>query len=433
MHPILRLIGIVFVFFVALVAWATLGGVTDSRSNQQQYALEGSVADLWGSPQVQKAPSFELHWETTEYDLKDVYDAKGRKTTIQVPRAVPHQLDLSPVSTRLTADLHLDERRKGLLWFPLYDVAFDGTWTLKNPADAERWLTITFPFPDERGLYDGFRFVVDGEDIAARLRPESGVVSTSVLVPANGTATFGAGYRSRGMSTWTYQPTEGVGQVEDFQLAMTTDFAAIDYPSMAMSPTTRTEQGGGWRLDWTFDRLVTGYTMGMVMPTRVQPGELASELSFSAPISLGLFFLWIYVLGLLKGIEIHPVNYLFIAAAFFSFNLLFAYTADHFEVERAFVVASAVSVVLVVSYLRLVVGARFALLEAGVAQVLYQVGFSTAHFFEGYTGLTITVLGILTLFALMQLTGRIQWSELLRGKPTAPAAPTPAPAPVPAG
>jgi len=425
----LRLIGIAFVFILALVAWATLGGVTSSRAGQQQWALEGSVADLWGSPQVQKAPSFQLRWEVTEYDLKDVYDAKGRKTTIQVPRAVPKSLALSPSSTRVRADLHLDERRKGLVWFPLYDVDFEGTWTLTNPTAEDRWLAITFPFPDERGLYDGFRFVVDGEDVAARLRPEAGVVATTVALPPGATVSFAAAYRSRGMSTWTYAPTEGVGQVEDFQLAMTTDFAAIDYPAMAMSPTTRSDEGQGWKLDWVFDRLVTGYTIGMVMPTRVQPGELASELSFSAPISLGLFFLWIYVLGLLKGIEIHPVNYLFIAAAFFSFNLLFAYTADHLEVERAFALASAVSVLLVASYLRLVVGARFALLEAGIAQVLYQVGFGTAHFYEGYTGLTITVLGILTLFALMQLTGRIEWGELLRGRSAPPAVPAPTPAP----
>jgi hypothetical protein len=32
---------------------------------------------------------------------------------------------------------------------------------------------------------------------------------------------------------------------------------------------------------------------------------------------------------------------------------------------------------------------------------LYQVGFSIAHFHEGYTGLSVTVLVILTLFLLM--------------------------------
>jgi hypothetical protein len=71
-----------------------------------------------------------------------------------------------------------------------------------------------------------------------------------------------------------------------------------------------------------------------------------------------------------------------------------------------------VSVFLVVSYLRLAVGLRFAAVEAGLAQLVYLVLFSYAHFFQGFTGLIVTIGSILTLFALMQLTGRIRWSEV---------------------
>jgi len=166
-------------------------------------------------------------------------------------------------------------------------------------------------------------------------------------------------------------------------------------------------------LSWKFDSLVTGHGIGMVMPTRVQPGELATVLSFSAPISLFFFFLVIYVLATIRGIDIHPMNYFLIAGAFFAFHLLFAYSADHLPVEAAFATCSVVSVALVVSYLRLVVSASFALREAALAQIVYLVGFSLAHFWEGFTGLTVTVLAIVTLFLLMQLTGRVRWSELL--------------------
>jgi hypothetical protein len=69
------------------------------------------------------------------------------------------------------------------------------------------------------------------------------------------------------------------------------------------------------------------------------------------------------------------------------------------------------SVSLVVSYLRLVVGLRFAAVEAGLAQVCYLVLFSYAFFLDGYTGLVVTIGAIVTLFATMQLTGRIRWSE----------------------
>jgi hypothetical protein len=37
--------------------------------------------------------------------------------------------------------------------------------------------------------------------------------------------------------------------------------------------------------------------------------------------------------------------------------------------------------------------------------------FSYAFFFEGFTGLAVTIGAILTLFVVMQMTGRIQWAE----------------------
>ena len=80
----------------------------------------------------------------------------------------------------------------------------------------------------------------------------------------------------------------------------------------------------------------------------------------------------------LRGIDIHPVNYLFLAGAFFVFHLLFAYTADRPHGGVGLRPRRPVTVVFVVSYLRLVVSSRFAFVEAGLAQLVYLVGFSLA-------------------------------------------------------
>jgi hypothetical protein len=37
--------------------------------------------------------------------------------------------------------------------------------------------------------------------------------------------------------------------------------------------------------------------------------------------------------------------------------------------------------------------------------------FSYAFFFDGYTGLSITIGAILTLFVVMQMTARVQWAQ----------------------
>jgi inner membrane protein involved in colicin E2 resistance len=123
------------------------------------------------------------------------------------------------------------------------------------------------------------------------------------------------------------------------------------------------------------------------------------------------------ILGALRGRNLHPVNYAFLSAAFFAFHLLLAYLVDHVNVHAAFAAAAAASVFLVVSYLRLVAGMGAALREAGVAQVVFLVLFSYAFFFEGYTGLTVTVGAVLTLFVLMQLTGRVDWGRVFERGP----------------
>jgi len=121
----------------------------------------------------------------------------------------------------------------------------------------------------------------------------------------------------------------------------------------------------------------------------------------------------------MRGIELHPMNYFFLAAAFFSFHLLLAYLVDHISIHTAFTISSIVSIFLVISYLRLVTGTRFAAREAGLAQFIYLVMFSYAFFFKGLTGLAITIGSSLTLFVVMQMTGRMRWSEKFAIKPSA--------------
>jgi inner membrane protein involved in colicin E2 resistance len=204
---------------------------------------------------------------------------------------------------------------------------------------------------------------------------------------------------------------------------MTTDFRAVDFPAGTISPSEKREQGDGWLLTWRFGTLVTGQTIGMDLPNRLNPGPLAARITMFAPVSLLFFLSVMLILGVLQQRPLHPMNYAFLSAAFFAFHLLLAYLADHIDIHVAFVLSSAVSVVLVVSYLRIVAGAAFALFRAGAAQLVFLVLFSYAFFFEGYTGLTVTIGAILTLFVLMQMTARVDWSHGLPPAGPVPAAP----------
>ena len=118
------------------------------------------------------------------------------------------------------------------------------------------------------------------------------------------------------------------------------------------------------------------------------------------------------------------MHFFFLAAAFFAFHLLFAYLADQVDIHLAFGIAAVTSLALTVSYLRLVLGPRFAFMAAGTAQLVYLVLFSYAFFFKGLTGLAITIGAIVTLFVLMQATARVDWRAIFAGRGTTVAAVT---------
>jgi inner membrane protein involved in colicin E2 resistance len=248
------------------------------------------------------------------------------------------------------------------------------------------------------------------------------ILATTVMYRTNDQGTMGeatvgpnqiadvhVAYRSQGLSSWRYKLADGVAQARDFQLTMRTNFKAIDFADDTLSPTSKQPTVDGWDLTWRYSNLVSGFQIGMTMPDKLQPGPLAGEISYAAP--LFFFFFLMFIITTLRGIDLHPMNYFFLAGASFAFHLLLAYLVDHISIHAAMAIASVVSVALVVSYLRLVAGIRFAVVEAGTAQLIYLVLFSYAFFWKGFTGLAITVISVITLFVVMQATGRIRWSE----------------------
>jgi len=310
--------------------------------------------------------------------------------------------------SRIRVALDLEQRQKGLLWFPTYRVAFHGDYLFRNTTPSDE-VTIRLAFPVPEAIYDDLVLRVDGQPVPTTT--VDGAVSTVVRRSPGSRIRVTTGYRSQGMKTWNYSFGEKVSQVHDFALEMRTNFAAIDFASGTLSPTEKKGAGAGWVLTWKYTNVVTGYGIGMVMPEKLQPGPLAGRISFFAPVSLLFFFFLMVVITAMRKIDLHPMHYFFLAAAFFAFHLLLAYLADHISIHAAFAICSAVSIFLVVSYLRIVVNATFAWREAALAQFVYLVLFSYAFFFQGFTGLAITIGAIISLFVAMQVTARVDWGK----------------------
>ena len=393
-----RIIAIVFIFICTSVAWAILSGTIFQRTYDTGAISSSRVASTWGTAQNQAPPTASF---TTKVDKKEETFEDGKKVIKTVTEEFETPLPLE--SSKIDVDLNLEHRQKGLLWYSTYKVDFSGVYGFRNTSDKEQTVDFKLHFPTAQAIYDNLLFTVDGNSVP--ITNAENAAATAFKVAAGKTAQLAVSYRSQGLNEWRYSfGSADVAQVNNFYLRMRTNFKDIDFPDNTLSPSEKTETATGWDLNWSYRSLLSGYQIAMVMPEKLQPGPLAGKISFFAPVSLFFFFFLMMIITTMRGIDLHPMNYFFLAAAFFSFHLLLAYLVDHISIHAAFAISS--------------VGMRFASREAALAQFIYLVMFSYAFFLKGFTGLAITIGSVLTLFVVMQITGRVRWADKFSIKPT---------------
>ena len=391
-----RLLAIILILISTAIAWMVLGTSLAVRTEYASSEMGQSVAQGWGPPMTQQHPAIFYNSPSA---------SSGRKY-------------LQPAASNVSVRLNYEPKKKGLLWYRTYLAAFDATYTIENPTPVSQTLYVKFQFPSEHASYTDFSFTMNERTSTEATRASDGMTDAVTLAPGE-TASLKVRYKTRGTNRWTYAFGDAP-RVRNFDLEMRTDFSEIDFPAGTGSPTERKEADGGWQLHWRYPDVIGAQSIGMDMPGVLNPGPVAARISFFAPVSLLFFFSVLVIAATVMRVQLHPMNFFFLAAGCFAFQLLFTYLVDLIPLLVAFVIAAAVSLTLVSGYLRAVAGRAFGILAAG-AQFTYMVLFSYSFFFEGLTGLTITIGAIATLAVLMITTARIDWSSKLDSTLDAPA------------
>ena len=328
-----RLLVIGFIWLGCAAAWSILGSTLALRSSTSHDGLGASVHALWGPALRQRPPAAAWSETRTVKERQQRVDDAGRPVVTEQARTevVSHPLPL--MQTDVEAKLALTHRRKGLLWFPTYGVDFTGRYAFRNDGAEARQVEVTFPVEPGGVVYDGFA-VADEAGQPVEVQFGDGEARFTRPVEAGQSLAFTVGYRSRGTGRWSYG-SEGqglgpeAGRARQVRVAVTTDFAAVDFPEGALSPSAHGPTGGGWRGEWRFEQLVGTRAVAVTLPQRLNPGPLAARLTFFAPVGLLFFFFVTAVLLAARRRSIHPMNYFLLACAFFAFHLLFAYLIDH--------------------------------------------------------------------------------------------------------
>lgn len=392
-----RLLAIAAIVACTAIAWFILATAVNVRSASSDSRLSPEVVRNWGPVLTQEHPALFYESPTT---------ARSRR-------------DLQPERSDVRVTLRYEPKQKGLLWYRTYFVDFEAEYLVKNPTPIAQTIYAAFRFPAAEARYD--RFALQFGDKLTDKAPVDGEIRESLQLAAGTEAPLKVTYRAAGMNAWTYA-LKNAKRVKNLHLTMTTDFAEINVPAGAESPTSRKRSGPGWQLDWNYADVIGANAIAMDMPSVTNPGAVAGRMTFFAPISLLFFFAVLVIVAIRRRTDLHPMNYFFLAAGCFAFQLLFAYLVDLLPLLPSFLIAAAVSLALVNGYLWRAAGREFALISAG-AQFAYMVLFSYSFFFDGLTGITITIGAIATLALLMAFTARVNWSAAFTPRSTPPPIP----------
>jgi hypothetical protein len=404
-----RIIAVGSIFLLACGGWMILGTSTTVRSTGFATRLGLLVGELWGESLTQPAPSFGVTIPGSD----------------QVRWLVPEQND---IQVRLATDY----RKKGLIWYPTYTCAFDGSYTIANSEEVTQKVRLRFEFPKAGGTYDGFSASIDDEPLQVPVTSASEIGEIIELAPGQ-EKTFRVTYETRGMTDWRYVPDPNVGRVRNLSLEVSTNFEKVDYTERSLSPAATEISAKGSRLSWIASDLITTQEMGVIIPERLNPGPVASRITFFAPVCLVFFFVLIATINIMYKIPIHPMHYMFVAAGFFAFHLLLAYMVDLIPIHVSFMISAIVSVGLVTSYLAAALGREFPWKIAAAGQILFLVLFSYSFFLKGTTGLTVAIGSVVTLGVLMRVTAKVDWNDVFaKSKPSKPEPRSPEPPPLPA-
>jgi hypothetical protein len=381
-----RLIAIAFILMCTALGWVVLGTSLAVRSQNSSQEIGRNVNQTWGPPMTQQHPAI-------------FYNS---------PSAPSGRKELQPAGGEVKIKLHYEPKKKGLLWYRTYVADFDGTYTVENPAPVSQTLYVKFQFPSERASYTDFSFALNDKVSTDATRASDGLTDAVTLAPGQ-SASLKVKYKTRGTDRWIYSFGDAP-RVRNFRLVMQTDFAEINFPVGTGSPTDRKRTNESWEMNWRYPDVIGAQAIGMDMPSVLNPGPVAARISFFAPVSLLFFFAVLLIAATVLGVNLHPMNYFFLAAGCFSFQLLFTYLVDLIPLHVAFLISATVSLILVSGYLTAVAGRKFGRLAAS-AQFTFMVLFSYSFFFEGLTGLTITIGAIVTLAVLMITTAKVNWAD----------------------
>lgn len=409
--------------------------LVSERQALQAQAYE-VIAAGFGGPQVLGGPIISV--STQERTL--VVDPNTKGSTEAWSEGAP--LHLLPDSVRITDEVAVTVRRKGIYSVPVYvsKVVITGEFNvgtiadLLRPADDTHVIStradFQVPLSEVKYLRALTRFEVDGETLRAATGEVAGLPALTSPIDLSGDRSHPLAFRLElefaGTDSLHFLPlgahTAVTAHVRwphpDFDgafLPVDHDIGASGYSATWDVLELNRAIPQMWRGEAVTKSALLANAFGVRM---FQPSNIYTE-NYRA-VRYGILFIAVTFAcffmceHLIRGLRLHPIQYLFVGLGLATFYLLLLALSEHIGFGFAYFAASAALVALITAYVTGATDNRLAAFGIGAALsatfgVLYVVLLS-----EDYALLFGSLLLFTVLAALMLATRRLDWSKVGR-------------------
>lgn len=418
------------IFILCLQVPVLFNSLVVSERRGRRDGAQEEVAQKWGGQQELVGPALSIPWVSHRVET----DARGVKTVSETPR----RLVVLPESLHARGRVTTELRSRGIYQVPVYrlDAVLEGRFTRPDLAKLGvdsltlDWskATLCVGVSDPRAIQEqvalvwgdrryefqpgsgGFAEATSGVHVDLALDAPEWNTEFRVPIHLRGTrsvsvAPLGRTTTAELSGNWPSPSFQGPWLPAERTVSDTGFFARWQIPNLGRN------YGQAWTEDMGPQKSIDDSAFGFDLLSDVDGYRMCDRTSKYAVLFFLLTFTALWLLEVLGGRPIHPVQYGLIGAALCMFLVLELALSEHIGFGLAYLASAAAVVGLIVSYAAGALGSlRRALAVGGALATLY-----ACHYFvlrnEDYALLLGSLLLFGTLAGVMFVTRRIDWYQ----------------------
>jgi inner membrane protein len=435
-----KVLMIVFLTALLLIPLAMIEDVVYERSSYRNQASY-NIASSWTGEQQFLGPLLVVPYKE-HYTVK-VWDEMLKRYDIQ-EQTLQKRIIISPESLEVDGEVETETRKRGIYAVPVYHsrLAVAGSFRLKRlenitPPEGHRieWQPafLSLMVSDVRGVEVQPRLKWNEADIEFASDTlidgmRSGMhAPLGILTAQEEAISFAFDLKLNGMELLQFSP---VGK--STRVSLSADWADPSFMGRYL-PTTRSIDVDGFKANWILSSFSSGIaqqleacqtgdcdgllgeTFGVKLFNSVDIYQQSERSIKYALMFIGLTFVSFFLYEVMKGLRLHPMQYLLVGLGLSVFYLLLISLSEHMAFSAAYLVATLASTSLIGFYVSSVLGSiKHGGVLTGALLILYGMLYGILRS-EDNSLLMGSILIFFVLSLVMIVTRRLDWYSVTDG------------------